>query len=149
MTKQLEFGRDAYIKDLESMSEEDLMNGMGGSERKAIDFTYEVSLANRRFASRIRGEEPEPWPEGGWVTAPEDQKTKAAAIAGIKESMKQLIDAWENTPTDEITRTIVVPSGETSPLDLVFSCCWHSGYHDAQLNYLQELKGDLKMHWQD
>ncbi len=148
-TKQLESSRDIYIKDLEVMSEEDLVGGLNGTERKGIDFTYEVAYVNRRFATRLRGETPEPWPDGGWIVAPEDQKTKARAISNIRESMDELISAWNEVPAEEITRVITLPSGETSPLDLVFSSCWHNGYHDAQLNYIQSLKGDLAMHWQD
>lgn len=149
LTKQLEASRDVYIKDLEVMSEEDLLNGIGGAERKGMDFTYEVSYVCRRFAKRLRGETPEPWPDGGWMVAPDDQKTKSQAIANVRESMDELISAWNNVPADEITRVIPLPDSETSPLDLVFSCCWHNGYHDAQLNYIQELKGDMAMHWQD
>lgn len=149
LSKQLENSRDGYLKDLEAMSEEDLLNGMGGAERKGIDFTYEVAYVNRRFATRLRGETPEPWPDGGWIVAPDNQKSKEQAIANVRESMDELIDAWNAVPADQITRVIELPSGQTSPLDLVFSCCWHNGYHDGQLNYIQELKGDLAMHWQD
>ena len=148
LSKQLEFARDSYIQDLEVMSEDDLVAGVGGSERKGIDFSYEVAYVNRRFAKRLRGETPDAWPDG-WIVAPDDQKTKAVAIANIRESMNEFIAAWKTIPTEEITKVIVLETGETSPLDLVFSCCWHTGYHDAQLNYIQELKGDLTMHWQD
>jgi hypothetical protein len=149
LSKQLEESRDGYLKDLEAMSEDDLVSGIGGLERKGIDFSYEVAYVNRRFATRLRGETPEPWPDGGWIVAPDDQKTKEIAIKNIRDSMDELIAAWNAIPADQITRVIVLPSGETSPLDLVFSSCWHNGYHDGQLNYLQELKGDLSMHWQD
>ena len=149
LTKQLEASRDTYLKDLDAMSEEVLLSGVSGGERKGIDFTYEVAYVNRRFATRLRGETPEPWPDGGWIVAPDDQKTKEIAIANIRESMDDLIAAWNTIPADEITRIIPLPSGDTSPLDLVFSSCWHNGYHDGQLNYIQELKGDLSMHWHD
>jgi hypothetical protein len=149
LTKQLEFGRDAYLKDLEAMSEEDLLNGVGGAERKGIDFTYEVAYVNRRFTARLQGITPEPWPDGGWITAPAEYLNKETAAVNIKDSMNGLIAAWEAIPAEEMTKVIVLESGETSPIDLVFSCCWHTGYHDAQLNYLQQLKGDLVMHWQD
>lgn len=149
ITTQLEFGRDAYVKDLEIMSEEDLLNGVGGEERKGIDFSYEVSYVNRRFAKRLRGETPEPWPEGGWMAAPTELRNKEAIVTAVRDSMNELIAAWNEVPAEEMTRVISLPTSETSPLDLVFSCCWHTGYHDAQLNYIQELKGDLTMHWQD
>ncbi|MBI1333150.1 MAG: hypothetical protein GC165_09750 [Armatimonadetes bacterium] len=149
ITKQLGFARDSYLQDLESMSESDLLNGMGGSERKPIDFSYEVAFVNRRFATRIQGGTPDPWPEGGWMLAPESFRTKQAAIDGVREGTNALIAAWEATPAEEMARVIPLPTGDTSPLDLAFSCCWHNGYHDAQLNYLQELKGDMAMHWED
>ena len=149
LTKQLESSLDTYLKDLEAMSEEDLLNGVNGNERKGIDFSYEVAYVCHRFATRLQGGTPEPWPEGGWMMAPAEFRTKAAATAHMQESMTELIDAWKLIPAEEITKVIVLPSSETSPLDLVFSCCWHNGYHDGQLNYIQELKGDLVMHWQD
>lgn len=149
MTKQLEFSRDSYLQDLEAMSEDVLLNGTGGEERKAIDFTYEVGYVNRRFMTRMTGGTPDPWPEGGWMVAPEAYRSKATAIADIKESMDNFISAWNAIPADEMNREIAVADGESSPLDLAYSLCWHCGYHDAQLNYIQQLKGDMKMHWQD
>ena len=149
LTKQLESSLDGYLKDLEAMSEEDLVNGFGGSERKGIDFSYEVAYVCRRFATRLRGETPEAWPDGGWILAPTAYKNKEIAITHMRDSMNELLAAWKKVPAGEITKVITLPTGETSPLDLVFSCCWHNGYHDGQLNYIQELKGDLAMHWQD
>lgn len=149
LTKQLEFARDSYLQDLEALTEKDLLEGTGGEERKGIDFTYEVGYVNRRFATRLRGETPEPWPEGGWITAPEVYRNREAVMDLVRDSMNELIDAWKNVPAEEMTRVITLPSSETSPLDLVFSCVWHTGYHDAQLNYIQELRGDMTMHWHD
>lgn len=149
VTKQLEFARDSYLQDLDAMSEDHLLNGMGGEERKPIDFTYEVAFVNQRFATRMQGGTPVAWPEGGWMVAPEEFRSKDAASKAVKESMDGIIAAWEATPTQEMTRVIALPTGDTSPLDLAFSCCWHNGYHDAQLNYLQQLKGDMGVHWHD
>ncbi len=149
ITKQMEFARDSYVGDLEAMSEEVLLNGVGGEERKPIDFSYEVAFVNRRFATRISGGTPEAWPEGGWMVAPEEFRSKEAAVAGVRSATQEMIEAWRAIPVDEITKVIPLPTGETSPLDLAFSMCWHNGYHDAQLNYVQELKGDMTMHWQD
>lgn len=149
VTKQLEFARDSYVQDLEAMPEDVLLNGMGGDERKPIDFSYEVAFVNRRFSVRMKGDTPEAWPEGGWIVAPDEFRSKESAINGVREATQTFIDAWQSIPADEMTKVIPLPSGETSPLDLAFSCCWHNGYHDAQLNYIQELKGDLEMHWKD
>ena len=149
VTKQLEFARDAYVQDLEAMSDKDLLEGAGGAERKGIDFSYEVAYVNRRFATRLRGETPDPWPENGWIVAPAEFRTKEAAIAGVRDATNEFIAVWNGVPIEDMTKVIPLPTGETSALDLAFSVCWHNGYHDAQLNYIQELSGDLKMHWQD
>lgn len=144
---QLQNLKSAYLKDLEKMSEEDLL-GAGGPARKGIDFTYEVSYVNHRFATRLKGETPEPWPDNGWMVAPEEYRTKEAAIRYFTESIDEMIAAWQAIPAGEILKVIPLTTGETSPLDLVYSCCEHGNYHDGQLNYIQELGGDMTVHWQ-
>ena len=140
--------KDAYITDLEKMSEQDLTEGAGGTARKGIDFTYEVAYVNRRFTKRLRGETPEAWPEGGWMVAPDELRTKEATIKNFSESMDLIIAAWNDTPADDLFRVIPAGAENTSPLDLVYSCCEHTSYHQAQLNYIQELAGDMTVPWQ-
>ena len=43
-----------YLKDLDAMSEEQILASPGGSARKAVDFTYEVGYINRRIADQDR-----------------------------------------------------------------------------------------------
>lgn len=149
--QNLTWSRDAYIRDIEELSEATFKEGAGPNARKPIDFTYEVSYVNRRFATRLRGEDPGPWPvaDGEWMTAPAGFDSKEIAVKAVRESMDELLEAFKAVPADEITKSIPLPNGETSALDLASSCYMHNAYHDAQLNYVQSLSGDMAMHWRD
>src|SRR5687767_13340517 len=78
--KQIEDARDDYVKDLEALPDEALLNSQGGTARTAFDFTHEVAHVNRRIAMRLRGETPPDVTDEGWVKAPAEFQTKAAAI---------------------------------------------------------------------
>ena len=47
-----------YAKDLRALPEVELTHDRGA--RLPIDITYEVVMVNRRLASRLRGQEPDP-----------------------------------------------------------------------------------------
>ncbi|MBL8065871.1 MAG: DinB family protein [Chthonomonadaceae bacterium] len=137
-----------YIKDIEALEEKDILNSPGGSARSPIDFTYEIVMVNSRIASRLKGEDPGPWPfQDGWAEAPEAFKSKSTAIAEVSDSTHEVIAAW-NQLSDSDLLTVVPNLGEdTTKFSLGHLCATHLVYHDAQLNYVQGLKGDNKMHW--
>lgn len=147
----LTWSRDAYIRDIEALTEAQFKDGVGEHARKPIDFTFEVSYVNRRFATRLRGDDPGPWPmdENQWMVAPPEFDSKEVAMVAIRESMDELIEAFSSVSSNDLTKAIPLPNGETSALDLASSCCTHNAYHDAQLNYVQSLSGDMTMHWRD
>lgn len=136
-----------YIDDLNAMGEDQLTTCPGGCARTPADFTHEVTFINRRIAKRLNGQDPGPFEFKGWMTAPDEMRTKAAAVKEFQESAKEIEDALANIPEEEMLRKIETPSGETSPYDLVTFCAMHIIYHDAQLNYIQSLGGDAEMHW--
>ena len=131
------------------MTHEQLSTCVGGSARIAYDFTFEVAYINRRFAKRLRGVTPEPMPEG-WIVAPDGFRERESATAELRASAAELMEAWNEVAKDELDRVIALPSGATTfPADLIALATHHCGYHDAQLNYIQALHGDLEMHWSD
>lgn len=142
--------RDAgkrYHEDLLAMNASDLESGPGGAARAPLDFSYEVAYVNDRIAARFRGEDPGPFarPEGGWVCAPAEIRTKEQVAELIKDSTEKMASAWESL--DDIHRTIETPGGNTTMLEMALLGCIHLNYHDGQLNYVQSLKGDNEMHW--
>lgn len=140
---------DAYVADLQAMTQEQLETRVTGAARVALDFTYEVAFINRRFAKRLRGELPEPMPEG-WIVAPERFRGKDSAIAEFQAARQELEDAWNTVSGADLGREIALPSGATTfPADLMALATHHCGYHDAQLNFIQSLYGDTAVHWSD
>jgi len=146
--KAMESAASFYSKDLEALPEEQILNSAGGSARKPVDFTYEVGLINRQVAARLRGDEPPASPEGDdWWVAPEELRSKAAIAAYIAEGCQEIIAAACALPAEEIGKMIGSPGRERPAYALVQFASMHTMYHDAQLNFIQSLSGDSKMHW--
>ena len=139
--------KDHYLDDLNAMSEEALTTSPGGCARTPADFTYEIIVINRRIAKRLRGEDPGPMAFEGWLTAPDELKSKDALIKEFTATCEEIERALSAIPSDEMLRTIQLPKDTTTPYDLVRFTAYHTGYHDAQLNYIQALANDGEMHW--
>lgn len=149
LLERFEAAVSAYLDDLAALDDVKLGSSFGGVARTAFDFTYEVSYVHRRFAKRIRGETPEPMPDG-WMVAPDEFRKKDSAMAEFRAAADDLVSAWRDLDAAEVARSIPLPSGEsTYPADLMALATYHCGYHDAQLNYIQALHGDGEMHWAD
>jgi len=140
---------DHYLQDLEVMTDQDVMESFGGAARKPVDFSYELGLINLRIAARIRGDEPPPFPDGdGWAVAPEELRSKAAITEYMKSSFDTLLDASSKLSEEDTEKLVGNPGHEQPILALIHFASLHTMYHDAQLNFIQTLKGDLEMHWQ-
>ena len=137
----------SYANDLRAMSEEQLAASPGGSARTPYDFTYECVYVNNRVAARLRGEDPGPWTNEGWMKAPDDFRNKDAALGGFEASVKSVLDGIDATPPEKLRDKIALPTGETSPLAMADLVASHLCYHDAQLNYHQAIHGDEEVHW--
>lgn len=144
--KQIEDAKSDYLKDLNALTHEQLAACANDKARSAYDFTYEVVYVNRRLATRLRGETPPPAEDNGWMRAPEAFRNKVSAKQEFEESMDAILEAWDAYPHD-LDAPIKLANGETNALNLGYMAAHHATYHDAQLNYLQSLNGDDKMHW--
>lgn len=138
---------DDYINDLQHLTTEQLQLCPGGSARKAADFSYEVAVVNKRIAARLRGEEPGPWAFEGWVTAPEEFQDQEALIKVVSDSVTEVAEALADLDDDRLFESYKVGEQESTLYKLASMCLIHTCYHDAQLNYLQSLQGDMEIHW--
>ncbi len=146
--EKLQWVEQSYAEDLLAMSDEQLSYLPNAGGRTAYDFTYECVVINRRIAKRLAGEDPGPLAENGWMMAPPEFKSKDACMAGIATALREVREAWKSCPEERFRQEIALPNGSTTTaLDLVYMVCFHTGYHDAQLNYIQALHGDLEVHW--
>ena len=147
--KKIESARDAYASDLDAMTPEQLAKNAGGNTRTPYDFTYECIVVNGRIAMRLRGETPPPmnFEDDEYIMATPEFCQKEKAIAGFRASMDEIIEALKKVDDAKLFDPIQTPGGETSFVNLAFFTCIHNSYHDAQLNYLQAMSGDKKVHW--
>lgn len=126
-----------YLADFDALAEDHLLSSPGGSARSGIDFSYEVYVVNERILSRVLGQEPGAWPYEGWVSAPDDKRTKADVHALMQASFDALLAAWDALSDQE---------AEERVKQMLFASL-HANYHSAQLNYIQSLHGDMEVHW--
>lgn len=144
---RIEEAAACYVKDFEAIAEEDLARSPGGTARSPFDFTYEVVVVNKRIAARLRRETPPPLQREGWMTAPEEFKSKQGALQAFSASVNEVLAAWDHVSPSHVDDAIETPSGHTTALEMASLCASHLTYHDAQLNYFQSLQGDSEMHW--
>jgi len=144
----LEQATGFYIRDLEALTEEAILQPAAGAARSVVDFTYEVALINRRIAARFRREEPPALPQGdGWTVAPAELRSKAAIEEYAKDAFSELVTAVKTVPFDEWDRPVGAAGKEEPAFAMANFAAMHTMYHDAQLNFIQSINGDLGMHW--
>lgn len=136
-----------YVNDLHHLSTEQLDQSPGGSARKGADFSFEVAIVNQRIAARVRGENKGPWPYEGWVTAPDGSRSQEALIALVRDSVDEVINALEGIDEEMLFAPITSGGQETTLFKAASMCAVHTSYHDAQLNYIQSILGDMEIHW--
>lgn len=148
VSQKLQSNLEMYLQDFEAMSDDQLAKSPGGVARTPYDFTYEIASVNNRVAMRLRGEEPPKMDSQGWMTAPDDFKDRAKAVAALKDSVNTLKTSWENLPADKVHMDLQIPNWDgATPLSMTLMMASHMGYHCGQLNYIQTLNGDAEMHW--
>lgn len=145
--KQIEHALKQYLSDLAAMDHPTLEDSPGGAARAPYDFTYEVVIVNEMIAAELRGDRPDPWPsEDGWAVAPADFRTPEVARARVESSTRAVLETLEARTPDELDEP-TTPGQPTTRLASASLCAVHLTYHDAQLNYVQSLRGDAEVHW--
>jgi len=135
------------LKDLEAIPAEAYERNFGGVSRTISDFIYEVTLVNDHIGHYMRGEEAFPWPEGGWIKAPDSLRGKEATLAAFKISAEKTMSTADSFTQEELEAPLTTDDGETTRAERCRFIVIHNWYHMGQLNYIQSLLGDGEMHW--
>jgi hypothetical protein len=73
---------------------------------------------------------------------------KSVAIARLSEATEALTGAIASASDDTLNQVVTPPWGMPAPLYICAQvAASHIWYHDGQLNYIQCLLGDDKVHW--
>ena len=135
-----------FLKDLRALPEDSFGRSFGGKTRTVADIVHEVNLVQDHMGLTIRGEELFDWPEG-WITAPENQRTKEAVISAFEKSSAQILETVEGLTYQDLERKIINEHGEQNVFHLCRHMTLHLWYHSGQLNFIQTILGDDAWHW--
>jgi hypothetical protein len=136
-----------FLQDLQALPESGFDQSFGPSCRTVADIVYEVNLVNDHVGMVIRGEEPFAWPEGGWIKAPEDFRSKETVVDAFEASSKKILETAEGFTSEQFEETIKNDDSETNRFERCRFMALHLWYHSGQLNFIQTLLGDTEWHW--
>jgi hypothetical protein len=146
-----EWAYTMFVKDIKAIPEDKLNVPPGAGGRSPLHIAAECAVVNQRVAGYLRGEEiPRPSPEEREaLLCSFDTREKVLAFLeeGTQTLLKTLEELDENTLGDSDEEFFKgMPMNRFSVAQLP---AMHMMYHDGQVNYIQTLCGDDKMHWRD
>lgn len=144
--RALESAHNIYEKDLEAIPAEAYAQHFGGKARTVADITHEVLLVNQDILNNMRGQACMDWPEG-WVTAPENCRTKEEVLAAYRKLKDEVISYANGLSEEEFMGKVVTEHGETNRFERCRFMAMHMMYHSGQLNFIQTLLGDDGWNW--
>jgi len=151
---QLNVLKGFFLKDLGSLTDDQLNSKPNGCARRPIDFCYEVVSANHGICRMLQQLPPDESDEaraegekdGEWTAAPKGY-TRAQLETDFTSSMDAIIDVVANSSEDQLTTKIPTWFGEQPMFSFAMFAGMHANYHNGQLAYVAQLNGDLKNYW--
>jgi hypothetical protein len=135
-----------FLQDLENLPEGAFEKSLGGKARTVADIAYEVRLTNERLCRDLSGQPSTDSPSARTI-APDDLRTKEAAITSFRASSEQVLRLIERLSPEELEEVVPGVLGEASRADHCRAMTVHLWYHSGQLNFIQTLLGDSEIHW--
>lgn len=137
------------VADINALPEEALTKSFGGVTRPTNELIADaIGLANW-ITGHLTGNPGGGIGEEDYIKAfTAKMATKDAAIAEVKRVCGAFADAVAAASDDTLNTVITTPWGmESSIYSLSHIAASHIWYHDGQINYIQALNGDEKVHW--
>ncbi len=139
---------DMYTADITAIPEDKLTWVPGGCARPANSITAEVIMMCKYAASICRGEEPELKEMEGLQQIADGMTTHAVLVKGIQDAIAEFSTALTSATPETLNKVITPPWQMDAPVYMIAQIMVsHIWYHDGQLNYIQSLLGDEKVHW--
>lgn len=135
--------------DIHAIPQDKLTWSPGGVARPANALIVEVAGLCRYTAAILRGDEPGEIPSEEQIQAIVNSTTTHAALAkALGDASAELTTALSNATNETLNKTVTPPwKLDCTVYMLAQITASHIWYHDGQLNYIQALLGDEKVHW--
>ena len=137
-----------YSADIRAIPEDKWGATFGGCTRSAQEVTADALSLLDWTTAAMNGNPPAEYGPDNMNRVKADCATKDATLAKLKDSADAFIAAL-NGASDESLQAVVTPPWQMdAPLFMLAQIAVsHVWYHDGQLNYIQCLLGDDKVHW--
>ena len=141
-----------FAKDLELLTEEQVMQSPGGAARRPIDYVHEVTIVNRGIACHLRGEDPNPLfaeqsHDGDKFIVAPSSLTHGEALEAFKASISEVRAIVVGMSEEDMLSPRQSFFGEKPAYWVAQFVAIHTNYHNGQLNVVQGLGGDGKNNW--
>lgn len=138
---------EIFKKDLEALPEEAFFKSFGEKARTVADIVYEVTLVNGEICKGLQRQPQSPWPDEGWIKAPDTWRSKDDVVSAWTESATATVAVVEQANNDNLDEMFESERGPRSRYGWIQFMGLHMWYHSGQFNYIQTLIGDDGWHW--
>ena len=137
-----------YVADITAIPDDKLDWCPGGCARTAKSITTEVIGMCYYTAAILKGQEPSMEEMEAMSSNLGDLDTKAKMIDAFQAGTKAMSEALATADSETLNKVITPPWQMDAPVYMIAQIMVnHIWYHDGQLNYIQALLGDEKVHW--
>jgi hypothetical protein len=139
-----------YAADIRAIPEEKWNVSFGGCARPASELTADAISILGWTAGALKGNASNDSEEGLLDRLKAECATRQGALALLKRTSEDFDQALAGCSDEDLAKTVTAPWQMDAPLYMIAQIAVsHLWYHDGQLNYIQCLLGDEKVHWMD
>jgi hypothetical protein len=141
---------DMTSKDIRAIPDEKWSSTFGGATKSACDATIDAISLLKWTTEALRGnviqtDEPDARQRIAGACA-----NREAAISALNGACREFAAALGDASDEALNTEVMPPWKMPAPLFMMAQIAVsHIWYHDGQLNYIQMLLGDEKVHWMD
>ncbi len=137
-----------YTADINAIPADKWEATFGGCTRSACEVTADAIALMKWTTATLGGNMPAQYDQDTMGGVKAECATKEAAVVTLHAASAEFAAALSGA-SDEALNTVVTPPWQMeAPLFMICQIAVsHLWYHDGQLNYIQSLLGDDKVHW--
>lgn len=137
-----------YTADVNAIPDEKWTETFGGCSRPANELTADAVAMILWTTKAINGNPDASTYMDDIKAMTTEFANKTVAVAKLSEACNDLGVAIKSASDERLNSSVAAPWGMETPLfTLAHIAVSHIWYHDGQLNYIQCLLGDEKVHW--